>query len=181
MGCLWVVFGIPHQIWKILEGGLIKNFYVKEAKSAIIAAQPEELGDLVNRFTTYFRSLLGQNNKYFMWFCICEILNLVAVTINFILNDKFLDGKFKSYGPDVLNYHSLELKSDDRNKTINPMCDAFPTKVNCVLKSVGLSGTKQVYYYNYYYTSDFKQFRIFIKKNLWIFQKGWFMDKTLPQ
>jgi hypothetical protein len=137
-----IVFGIPHQIWKNLEGGLIKNFYVKEAKSAIIAAQPEELGDLVNRFTTYFRSLLGQNNKYFMWFCVCEILNLVAVTINFILNDKFLDGNFKSYGPDVLNYHSLD--SYDRNKTINPMCDAFPTKVSCVFNNVGPSGKKQV-------------------------------------
>jgi hypothetical protein len=169
-----IVFGLPHQIWKHLEGGLIKNFYVMEANSAIISAQPKELRALVDRFTTYFRSLLGQNNKYFMMFSICEILNLVAVTVNFVINDKFLDGNFKSYGPDVLKYHSLS--SYDQNRTINPMCDAFPTKVSCVLANVGLTGKEQVlqpcilYYYNLQLGPEY--FEICTKQsicNFWIF------------
>ncbi len=86
-------------------------------------------------YVKYFRFLKGHHNHYFMKFVLCEILNLIAVWINFAITNCFLDGHFSSYGHDVVHY--LTLNYSERSETPNPMCDAFPTKVSCTLKKFG--------------------------------------------
>jgi len=124
---------LPNQIWRAYEGGLIKGFYSPDAKSAFIACKNEAARDLTSKFSEYFRSLKGQHLTYFGVFFLCELLNLAAVAANFVINDKFLDGNFNSYGKDVLDYQSLG--TFERNRTVNPMCNAFPTKV-CIFSRI---------------------------------------------
>ena len=71
---------------------------------------------------------MGQHNSRYFAFVACEFLNLSAVIVNFIITNKFLNGKFASYGQDVLryiNYDKIEVQ-----QKINPMCNAFPTTVS---------------------------------------------------
>ena len=60
-----------------------------------------------------------------MKFVLCEVLNLVTLTIVMATTDRFLDGQFWGYGTRVWNYHRM---SQEQRATIaNPMCSLFPT------------------------------------------------------
>ena len=86
-------------------------------------------------------STLHHNTSYFLKFATCELLNLLLLIINFSLTNKFLNGKFSSYGWDCLNYYRLS--RDEQKFAPNPFCSTFPTEVSCDLPNVGAAGGKQ--------------------------------------
>ena len=53
---------------------------------------------ILEKFTKYFRSVLHHNQKYFLHFCVIEILNILLVYFNFWLTDWFLQYRFRYYG-----------------------------------------------------------------------------------
>ena len=110
-------FMLPYRIWRALEGGLIEEFG-SEAKTKIILE--EEYGEdslvmdqLVDKYVKFFRAIWHRNNWYFFMFVLCEILNCVVLFLNFWLTDVFLNGRFYSYGWDIIQYsrHSVILVS----------------------------------------------------------------------
>ncbi len=98
--------------------------------------------DVVATYVKYFRFLKGNQTMYFIKFALCEVLNLLAVVINFAITNCFLSGKFSSYGSDVLNY--MGMNYSERTSVVNPMCNAFPTKVSCEFKKFGAGSGQEV-------------------------------------
>lgn len=132
------IFRIPHYIWKLYERGLMKAFYSQEAKEIFIQCREGEMNQLLRIKTEYFKKIKGHNQSYFCAFFLCQLLNLAMVLINFYINNDFLEDNFSTYGRDVLNYHMLEGNQADFQP--NPMCNTFPTTVNCNLNFFGTSG-----------------------------------------
>ena len=64
--------------------------------------------------------------KYFAYFTLCEILNLVAILVNFYITNCFLDGKFLTYGLEVITY----MNGMSQSQLIDPRCNVFPTLVS---------------------------------------------------
>ena len=71
---------------------------------------------------------MGQHKKYFISFVTFELLNLVVIFVNFHINNIFLNGKFFTYGFDVVKYYSLT-RIQQKNE-IDPTCNVFPTIVS---------------------------------------------------
>ena len=133
---------IPSQIWRLQEGGLMQEFGT-DAKSATIRADDDKFQETVSKYVNFFKSIQRANNRYYFKFLVCEALNIVALTVNFISADHFLGGKFKTYGVDVVNYYSVHYHVRKLLHTINPMCDVFPTKVSCDVSTVGAGSGSQ--------------------------------------
>ena len=131
-------FMLPYRIWRALEGGLIEEFGT-EAKTKIILE--EEYGEdsfvleaLVEKYVKFFRAIWHRNNWYFFMFVLCELLNCVVLFMNFWLSDMFLNGKFYSYGWDVIQYtrHSviLIIKSNNTQSFIENSSNKY--KEECI-------------------------------------------------
>ena len=96
---------------------------------------------IVEKFVAYFRSVLHHNQRYFLYFVLCEILNLILVYFNFWATDKFLQGRFKYYGYDVIKFYTLT--KAERAVSVNPFCAAFPKEISCDVPAIGASGGTQ--------------------------------------
>ena len=101
-------FMLPYRIWRALEGGLMDEFG-GDAKTKIIL--DDEYGEeamvmmsLVDRHIKFFRSIWHRNNWYFFMFVLCELLNCGVLFLNFWITDVFLNGKFYTYGWDVIQF-----------------------------------------------------------------------------
>ena len=62
---------------------------------------------VVEKYVTYFKSILHHINWYFAEYLCCEISNFGILFFNFWATDKFLEGKFRYYGLDVVHYLQL--------------------------------------------------------------------------
>lgn len=137
-----VLFMLPSLIWNYLEGGLMADFGT-EAKSALVTADPNTLEQRLDTYTKHFKSLgTAYKNHYLASYLLCWLLNVAATILNFVLADQFLDGKFSSYGKDVIHYYGKDI--DTRSNEMNPLCNAFPTKVRCDISSIASSGSTNV-------------------------------------
>jgi hypothetical protein len=136
-----LLFKIPHLIWKTYEGGLMKEFFSKKGLKAKLEANDENLDNLVIDFG-YYKKMKGQHSAYYYVFQSCQLLNIAMLILNWWATDAFLGGNFHSYGSDVVGYYS---KSDYNRQTsgerFDPMCNAFPTKVSCIIKTGSASGS----------------------------------------
>jgi len=144
-----IIFIIPHQLWKLHEGGLMKAFSKEVYKKSHVEAQTDSgpnTGKLAKDFANYFLTLkeeghLGRNMRYFIVFFICECLNFVALYFNCHITYKFLGGtakhSFWTYGSDVLEYWG---SGEFQSKKRNPMCDMFPTTVSCSISKSAVTG-----------------------------------------
>ena len=66
---------------------------------------------------------------------------MVILVINYYLINTFLGGRFSTYGADVIAYSQrIRYQKED---FFNPMCDAFPTIVNCITNNFGVNGEVQ--------------------------------------
>ena len=126
-GCL---FMLPDWIWKFIEGGLIENFGpFKEP----VNGDGDKLRKTADKFINLSQN---QNRLYFIGFVTCELMNLGVAVLNVIVIDVFLNGKYLWYGYDVIQYLIRDKYDefgdyDGSSETVNPMCAAFPTLVNC--------------------------------------------------
>jgi len=132
------IFMIPSAVWKLMEGGLMAEFGTT-AKSPTIMADKEALDGTIKTYLDFFKVIQGGENKVYMGkFFFCEFLNILALLTNFALVDKFLQGKFWSYGTEVMRYQSMD--SAARLGKVDPTCSVFPTTVTCSLYSMSLTG-----------------------------------------
>ena len=77
----------------------------------------------------YYDRLKGQSNSYYFMFQLCQLLNIAMLALNWWVTDKFLGGNFSSYGTDVVEYYSYSQYERQNSEMVDPMCNAFPTKV----------------------------------------------------
>ena len=82
-----------------------------------------------------------KNNEYFYTFIGCETSNIIILITNYYLINNFLGGRFTKYGVEVVEFSMKD--PDVYADTFNPMCDAFPTLVNCQTRDFGVEGTVQ--------------------------------------
>jgi len=144
-----MIFLIPKNLWKWGEGGYMKAFVDDETKPSGVCQSIEtdiqandKLRMKAKVQARYFAIHMGRHEKRFWKFFLCELLNVLAVAINFNLVDWLLDGKFGLYGYEAVQY--LMNKGDKENYVYNPMCHAFPTLGQCLWK-----GSQQMDYQAY--------------------------------
>jgi len=125
------VFIIPNEIWKHMEGGLLKQFgtdqsdFLKEENGKNAAKRFKEITN-------------NHANRYFFTFLTFEVVYFILGIVVFNLLDVFIGGKFITYGLDTISYLKgetapVEISDDGKTYelTVNPMCNAFPTIVSC--------------------------------------------------
>ena len=136
------LFIIPDQLWKHFEGGMIEQFG---------SNRREFLEDTEKHAQTFKDLSKNQTRRYFFTFIFFEFLNLGMCILNFVLIDKFLSGKFSSYGSKTLQYYTGTLErtaveyGEKNNKgtidlMLNPMCSVFPTIVSCDYTTFAVNG-----------------------------------------
>jgi len=120
-----VVFRIPHQIWKIYEGGVMKRMYSEDAK----AGKESAMDEVLREKTRLFQRMRGNHQSYYAMFVFSQFLNILVVIgifyFNFVIF-KGVNGGFLTYGIDVISYALL----GKEGKENMAMCNMFP-----VLKS----------------------------------------------
>ncbi len=140
------MFMLPPRIWSSLEGGLMQSFGM-EGKSVVMLTEEAKYEDgvimevILEKFTKYFRSILHHNQRYFFYFCLMEILNIILVYFNFWATDQFLQGRFKYFGYDVIRFFMMS--KAERERAVNPFCATFPKEISCDVPAIGPAGGKQ--------------------------------------
>eukprot|EP00095_Tigriopus_kingsejongensis_P001485 snap_masked-scaffold124_size330879-processed-gene-1.6 protein:Tk01485 transcript:snap_masked-scaffold124_size330879-processed-gene-1.6-mRNA-1 annotation:"innexin inx2" len=140
------LFMVPIRIWKSFEGGLIASFGT-EGKSVVMLTEEAKYDDgvvmevVVEKFVKYFRTLLHHNQKYFILFLICELLNFFLLFFNIWATNMFLQGRFITYGWEVIQWYSLS--KPERKIFTSPFCATFPKVVSCDVPTVGAGGQEQ--------------------------------------
>ena len=140
-------FAIPNEIWKHFEGGLIKQFEGLKTME-LETDNRKKLAVQFRNFSNHF------TKRYFVTFVFFEVVYLLLGIVIFHLLDVFLDGNFKTYGQDVIDYLNgdtidKEVTDKDTQQTfsmkVNPMCNAFPIVVSCtVTKYAVVKGASDV-------------------------------------
>ena len=125
------MFKIPHLLWRVCEGGIMKEFHRgKNAKSKLM--EDDTMRSNLKIHMHSFKKLKGQKNLgYYTRFQICQVLNLLILILNWWATDSFLSGHFHTYGAEVTEFYSKD--SYVRGVTHDPMCNAFPTVVSKIL------------------------------------------------
>jgi len=129
MICL-VLVKVPRSLWKNLgERGVLENL-LEGRESGAAAAE---------KIAQRFKKLKSRNIPvfYHLGFAFCEILNIAVVIICIHIIDNLLSGKFWSYGIRVNGYYS----GVGSEKPVNPMCNVFPTVVDCTVRTGGITGS----------------------------------------
>lgn len=131
-------FALPNEIWKHFEGGMIEQFGEDRKK---FLEKPEKGAEIFRKITN------NETKRYYFTFVVFEMLNYFVGILVFALTDKFLSGKFSNYGLDTINYLNgngkiVEVTGKDGtiSGTVNPMCNLFPTIVNCEFSYYGVTG-----------------------------------------
>ena len=138
--CSAFTFKIPSLIWSSLENGLMKTFYDKQYKDNTIKRDPSNYMKAILNTSTLLKECKGPRSWdftiYYIEFLLCQLLAIAIFAFNFHVTNVFLNYKFMWYGYDVIKYYRLE----NTLQTLNPMCNTFPTRVECNLKTISVSG-----------------------------------------
>ena len=91
---------------------------------------------------------LQYRSRYTMYqinFAICETANLVLVLASIQVTHWLLNNKFWSYGLEVISYlHNYQGDHLTGQRLHDPMCEVFPTEVQCTLRYGGDGGFDNV-------------------------------------
>ena len=137
------LFMLPNKLWQYLEGGLLEQFGNKQEKIVMTITDHDKMQEMAEKHAKFFKSLsTKKNNQYFVHFIGCELLNAVVVVANYYLINAFLGGRFSTYGVDVVVFSQKDPDVYDED-IFDPMCDAFPTLVNCKTNDFGVNGEVQ--------------------------------------
>ncbi|CAL4093607.1 unnamed protein product [Meganyctiphanes norvegica] len=132
--CMGVFFYLPHGIWKMTEKQIVDKLLQGIDSSQIV----DDHTDKMNNITKYLKATHGLNlNWHFgLIYLMCEGLNLLNVSMQILVLDKFFGGLFKDYGSMALNYwFSDELFAQD------PLEVAFPRLSKCHFYQFGGGGS----------------------------------------
>jgi len=130
-----LLFKIPSLIWKVFEGGLLKELYYsgEGVKSNLLTENA--MSTNLTTHLWYLKKLKGKQMSYYTAFMVCQLLNVAMLFANWWGTDKFLSGNFHTYGSDVISYYQMD--ADYQRNAMDPMCNAFPTKVSCSMNYKG--------------------------------------------
>jgi len=134
-----IMFYIPRVIWVSLEGGLMK-FFGKGTRSRIIEDEDEKQKSMIDYYQHHVKN---RYNVYFFGFIVCELMNLLAVAIFFLLTDRFLNFRFLDYGWKVMDYFRLPPEEQMVPWIKNPMCRTFPRIASCNYFRYGIGGGQE--------------------------------------
>jgi hypothetical protein len=133
-----IIFRIPAWTWSLIEGGMMKAFYNEDNKGyKTMTLKKGDLSDAIEVKEKLFNNIKGtwSTTVYYLKFLSCQLLSLVLLILNFKMTDLFLNNKFAWYGTKVIKWYGLSKNDKEAGAMVNPMCNAFPTKVSCDLKS----------------------------------------------
>lgn len=128
-----LLFFAPYWLWKTWEGG--KMAAASEELTNPIMAK-DDRKEKIQLLAEYLHASLHQHNLYAAKYLFCEILNFFITVVNIFLMNKFLGGKFVSYGTEVLSLPQMEVE----HRT-DPMIALFPRMTKCTFRPYGASGT----------------------------------------
>ena len=128
-------FYAPHFFWKSCESTRLRTLTV-ELKDPLFNLAEKE--GFAKRVVLYLERNRGMHQKYYHYFALFEVMNLVNVLGQMYVVDVFLGGAFTTYGLDVLNY--IQMDQDDR---VDPMVRVFPRMTKCTFHRFGASGDVQ--------------------------------------
>ena len=133
---------IPAWIWSLMEGGLMSTF--KREQHKILQQSQVDFKQAVETDATNFKNIKGSwtTRCYCIKFWLCQILAVIMLVGNFFFTNLVLENNFKLYGHNVVNF--WKLSEAEKSKVVNPMCQAFPTKVGCKVILGGSSGSEDV-------------------------------------
>ena len=92
--------------------------------------------DKASLLTKYFVSYRNMHNVWAVKLLIVDFLYLVNIIGNIFFIDVFLQGEFRKYGLEVVNYLSHEPEN-----RVDTMSVVFPTLTKCTFRRYGPSGT----------------------------------------
>lgn len=125
-------FWAPRFIWKMAEGGLVKNL-VLGLNNPLIDRDLRESS--LNLLTDYFYGNMNLHHTRFLVYTATEVLNLINVVAQMALMDRFLGGQFTSYGFEVLKFTDW-----DEGLRYDPMIRIFPRLTKCIFHAFGPGG-----------------------------------------
>jgi len=142
-----LIFFIPYKIWSSLEGGLMASFGT-EGRARVMFSKDAGVNHggvvkeaVVEKFVTYYLSIWHRNSWYWYQFVACEFLNFILLGVQFKLTNWFLNGKFSSYGLDVVSYYSKSYEErNDLTERGNPVLEVFPIMTSCYVPNFGRGG-----------------------------------------
>jgi len=124
-----------------LPGLLWKNFFESGQMEKITNDCQAEKSDGAKIKKVLMESTL-LINMYNLSFAFSEVLNFLALAINWMIINSLLGGKFSDYGTKAREYltftYDKELPGDMGPH--NPMCNVFPTEVSCSVASGAVTG-----------------------------------------
>lgn len=132
-----LMFYAPHAIFKVWEGGKIKNI-IAGLNTFILDKKERNKKERI--LADYFVESLNSHNLWALKMLFIEFLNLFVVVGNIYFVDVFLGGEFSTYGIRVLNF----MEADPENR-IDPMAVVFPRVTKCSFYKYGPSGTVQTH------------------------------------
>lgn len=128
-----LMFYIPRYFWKIFESDHLKSLVMSLNEPILeISTKAKQLSLLLS----YLKSNCRRHYVYFIKYVFCECLNLINVIILLSITNWQLNGKFLSYGIDVMNYVESE-------NITNPRIKLFPRMVKCTFHQYGYSSDIQ--------------------------------------
>jgi len=130
-------FYAPHYIFKIWEGGKVKNII---AGLNQLILDKKDRADKEKILAQYFVEAMNTHTFWAMKMLLVDFMNLINCVGNIYLVDAFLGGEFSTYGIKVLNF----LEADPENR-IDPMAMIFPRVTKCSFYKYGPSGTIQTH------------------------------------
>eukprot|EP00092_Neocalanus_flemingeri_P014996 GFUD01016195.1.p1 GENE.GFUD01016195.1~~GFUD01016195.1.p1 ORF type:complete len:414 (+),score=107.14 GFUD01016195.1:236-1477(+) len=122
---------VPRYVWK----NVFENGFMRKLTNG---------GEDAEKIAESFYSI-KKRNKFMIYnvsYAFCELLNIAIVFINFKILDHLLNGMFWSYGKDASWF--LSLPENEQKDNIDPMCNVFPTEVNCNERTGAIGGGKDV-------------------------------------
>lgn len=145
-----LLFYLPHMLWKMFEGGTIRNMV--EGLQRLYLRAPDDTDRQISGFHVYGAKSMSKVagtlhkqfqlisrfrlNRYWAFTLIaCEALNLLNVLIQLRVMDRFLGGSFISLGRRIL-------AGDPRD---NPFEYVFPKVTKCDFHKYGPSGSIQLH------------------------------------
>lgn len=130
-----LLFYIPYYVWKTWENGRIKMLSTNLNIPVLDAVYRAERQSAV---VNYVYENLHHHNIYLLRFIFCELLNLMNIIAQILFIDYFLDGEFKTYGIQVVEFTQMQPEV-----RIDPMARIFPKVTKCSFHKYGPSGSVQ--------------------------------------
>ncbi|XP_058805068.1 innexin inx1 [Phymastichus coffea] len=126
---------LPHWLWGIWEGGLIKTLVMGLNNSL---DTEESVTKKKNVIMDYLISHIRTHNMYAYRYFACEAICLLNILVQLYAMNKFFDGEFLTYGLRVIN-----LPDTPQEERVDPMVYIFPRVTKCIFHKYGSSGSIQ--------------------------------------